>query len=1226
MSVFSLYVEKKPEYAGETAAVLADLRGFVGTGSINGVRIVNRVFVEGISKATFDDIKNTILYDTATDIAYDAPPDFTGFRVFASELLPGQFDQEAALYAQSIALAIGTAPSEVRVRCTKIFAFAGDVSDKDFAAAKAWLINHVESRETTLTVPNTLLIEYADAEDVAVISGFTTFGTDELKALLKDLSLAMDLEDLLFCQAYFRDEEQRDPTMTEIKMIDCYWSDHCRHTTFLTHLESVEFEDTAIKESYDRYLALRAELGRQDKPVTLMDLATIGARVLKARGILTDVDESEEVNACSVKIKVNVDGKPQDWLLMFKNETHNHPTEIEPFGGASTCLGGAIRDPMSGRSYVYQAMRITGASDPRTEFSQTLPGKLAQRKICRTAAAGYSSYGNQIGAATGHIQEIYHPGYVAKRMELGALVGAAPAENVVRECPAAGDIVILLGGKTGRDGCSAAAGSSKSHTASSLETGGSEVQRGDAPEERKIVRLFRNPEATKLIKRCNDFGAGGVSVAIGELADGLDINLDKVPAKYGGLNGTELATSESQERMAIVIAAENVSKFTELAGAENLDVAIVATITDNSRMSMTWRGKTIVDLARSFLSSNGAAKRASAKICSPAIENSQYSELDRKAFTEFMNGLNMCSQKGLVDRFDSSVGAATMLAPLGGVHQLTPAQVMAARVPVLGAETTTCSLMAWGFDPFISAQSPYHGAAAAVVHSIAKLVAAGGTRKKCWLSFQEYFERLHNDQTRWGKPTAALLGALDAQVGLECGAIGGKDSMSGSFDNIDVPPTLVSFAVSVAEADNIISTEFKQAGSKVYFLNPNCGTFEQFDFAALRSFFDNIEKLIASGKVRSAWAVGSGGTAEAIAKMSFGNRIGFAASKPLTTEPVFGGFILEVDELQGFEDSLIGVTTNDAAITLSNGETIDLVHLQAAWSQTLEEVYPTSAEQSAAVSAISYESKAPLISSTKAASPKFVLPLVIGTNSEYDLERAIVKAGGCAESIVIRNNSKNNLESSIHAFEQAIRSAQCLVLPSGDISTSFIVSLLQHDAVRDAVSELLEKRDGLVYGVGAGFRALVKLGLLPGGEFARTASGRPYTVTNNVIGRHQATMVNVRIASNKSPWLSKFNVGDCAILPFSSEYGRFIADESLIKELAVNGQIATQFADLCGAPSMDVRFNPGGSAYAVEGLTSPDGRIFGRLCNSERTNSGLFVNIPGNKEIDVFAGAVNYFK
>ena len=1291
MPVLSFYTE-----VNEGEAIIADLNAVLENPIIglNRIRVIKRFFIEASNLEASNIEKTNIKIDADYTLLDDL--NITG-RTFAVESLPGQFDQEAYICAQCIAMELLSEPPIVRF--AKIYELEGDISNDDFEIIKNWIINPVESRESSLDVPKTLVVDYGLAEDglaeevteevaiareVAIVDGFISLDDEGLKAKIKELNLAMDLADLSFCQGYFKDKEGRDPTITEIRMIDTYWSDHCRHTTFLTVIDHVEIDDEVIQKSYDRYLGLREALQKKDTPITFMDMATIGARALKAKGILTEMDESEEVNAACVKIQADVKGKLENWLLYFKNETHNHPTEMEPFGGAATCLGGGIRDPLSGRSYVHQAMRITGAGDPRTTLKNTLPGKLTQRKICRTAADGYSSYGNQVGVPSGHVFEIYHPGYVAKRMELGALVAAAPESNVVRSEPVAGDVVILLGGKTGRDGIGGATGSSKVQQANALETSGAEVQKGDAPEERKIIRLFRNPEATTLIKCCNDFGAGGISVAVGELADGLDINLNSVPAKYGGLDGTDLAISESQERMAVVVAQKNAAKFIELADAENLDATIVAVVTDKQRVNMTWNGKTVVSLARDFLNSNGVQKHATIKIEAPVPlplpQNEEYLTLNENEMSALLSDLSFCSQKGLVQQFDHSVGAGTVLAPLGGMRQLSPVQVMAAKLPVLEGDTNTCSLMSWAYDPFVSEKNPYYGAMAAVVHSVAKIIAAGGSRKKCWLTFQEYFESLGDSPVRWGKPAAALLGALDAQMGLECAALGGKDSMSGSFEGyIDVPPTLISFAVSVAEITNIISTEFKGVGNKVYYLcSQSESQSEISDFDTLRSFFDKIESLISSGKVKSAWAVGAGGIAEAVAKMSFGNGIGLEAVKPLTKKPGFGGFVIEVEEASSdsegclgdclldnclldnylddclevcLEDCLLGTTTKEYTIkytiqstnqstiqstnqstnqsinqstnqstTTPNGIDINMKNVQDAWEHTLSDIYPARAkhEDYPAIShCIScYKEKSPIIFGGSVASPTFVMPLFPGTNSEYDMQKAITAAGGQADIIVIRNRSKEDIAESIQILEKALSSAHGLVLPGGDVSANYIVSLFRDPRLRTALDDLVDKRDGLVCGIGGGFRALTKLGLLPG------------SLTGNHIGRHQSILARVRIISDKSPWFkgcvvgheagheAGFKVGYEAIVPVSSTYGRFAADESVICSMVENGQITTQYID---------GLNPFGSAHSIEGVTSADGRILGRMGHAERSYNELFVNIPGNKEMNIFEGAVRYF-
>ena len=1231
MDVYGIYVEKKAEFAEEAAAVAADLRLALQI-QIEKVRIINRYLAQGISAQDFEAAKNTIFSEPPVDTVYEELPHFEDARVFAVEFLPGQFDQRADSCAQCISLATGK--ERPVIHSSRIYALYGKITDDEFSRIKSWLINPVESREASLEKPRTLLQKYNKPQDVQNIEGFISLSNGALDELRVTMNLAMDTQDILFCQEHFLGQEKRDPTVTEIRVLDTYWSDHCRHTTFLTELDEVNIEDETLRESYKNYLETRGFTGRDAKPVTLMDIATIGAKALKKRGLLPDLDESEEINACSVKIKADVDGAEQDWLLMFKNETHNHPTEIEPFGGAATCLGGAIRDPLSGRAFVYQAMRVTGAADPLQSAASTIGGKLPQRKICRTAAAGYSSYGNQIGLATGHVHEIYHPGYAAKRMEIGAVIGAAPVENVIRQTPQPGDVVILLGGRTGRDGIGGATGSSKSHTSLSLETCGADVQKGNAPEERKLQRLFRNPEAARLIKRCNDFGAGGVSVSVGELADGLLINLDKVTKKYEGLDGTELAISESQERMSVVTTANDAKTFIELAAAENLEAVIIAEVTEEKRLVMNWNGKTIVNLSREFLNSNGAEKHAKARIA-PLKLSCTKNEPDAEQLEKFIADLNICSQKGLVDRFDSSIGAATVIAPYGGKYQLTPSQVMAAKIPVLNGETKTCSLMSWGFDPEISSVSPYHGAVFAVTMSLAKIIAAGGSRKRCWLSFQEYFERLRDDPLRWGKPVSALLGALDAQLGLEIAAIGGKDSMSGSFtlkngDNIDVPPTLVSFAVSTAKIDVIVTPEFKRAGSYVYLYTPPCPVFEKADFTALREYFDTAEKLIAGRKILCAWAAGSGGTAEAVVKMCAGNRIGFKTEQALSFQPGFGGFIFETDApLQ--TGGLLGRTTDEYTLSTKTFS-IPLDKLQSAWEKTLEPVYPYNIGQKGKTEAFFYEKGVTIRAKERYAKPKFIIPVFPGTNSEYDTARAIEKAGGQAQIFVIRNLTPSFIAQSAGAFEKAVRSAQGLVIPGGfsggdepDGSGKFITAFIRNPAVCDSVTELLQKRDGLVCGICNGFQALVKLGLVPYGEIRAMTQDSP-TLTFNTIGRHQAVLVRTKITSNKSPWLSRLELGAHYIVPISHGEGRFIANEEQIRRLSANGQIATQYVDLEGSPSQDIRFNPNNSNFAIEGITSPDGRVFGRMAHNERFDDGLFRNIPGIRKMDIFAGAVDYFR
>jgi len=1228
MSVYEIYTEKKCDLAVEAESLKKELNLALQTEKITKIQILYRYFVEGISQKDFQAVKDTIFSNPPVDIIYNSLPSFNEARIFAAELLPGQFDQYADTIAQCIA--ISGVNEKINVHFSKIYAVYGSFSDEDFIRIKSWVINPIESRESSLEKPQTLFQKHNEPKEISILGGFISLSDSSLEELRVSMNLAMDLSDMKFCQAYFRIEEKRDPSITEIRVLDTYWSDHCRHTTFLSELD-IKIDDEVINESYQKYLKLRASLNRSEKPITLMDMATIGAKVLKQRGILTDLDESDEINACTVKIKVDVDKKEQDWFLMFKNETHNHPTEIEPFGGAATCLGGAIRDPLSARAYVYQAMRITGASNPLQSAADTLPGKLPQLKICRTAAAGYSSYGNQIGAATGLVHEIYHPGYAAKRMELGAVIGAAPAENVVRKTPQSGDVVILLGGRTGRDGIGAAASSSKSHSSASLETCSADVQKGNPPEERKIVRLFRDPNATKLIKRCNDFGAGGVSVSVGELADGLIIDLDKVPVKYEGLDGTELAISESQERMSVVIAKKDTADFTSLAAKENLEATVIAEVTDKARLVMNWQGKAIVDLSREFLNSNGAKKFAKAVIDDQQAVNNDLFKVN-KALSEnelekFAGNLNICSQKGLTGIFDSSIGAATVIAPLGGKYQLTPAQVMIAKIPVLNGDTKTCSLMSWGFDPELSTLSPYHGAIFAVVHSIAKIIASGGRRSKCWLSFQEYFERLRDIPQRWGKPAAALLGALEAQIGLETAAIGGKDSMSGSFENIDVPPTLVSFAVSTAKIENIVTPEFKHSGSNVYLLKPPLNSFEKCDFAALRDYFDAVENLITQGKILSAWAIGSGGTAEAIIKMCVGNRIGFTAEKELSAGSGFGGFIVETKENLNYE--LLGRTTEKYLLKTKSFDIL-FSRLQALWEKTLEPVYPYLIKQEGKTETFSYDSTknknvrdGSCGSWLKNNKPRFLIPVFPGTNGEYDSARAIEKAGGTVEVFILRNLTPAGISESTNEFVNVLSSVQVLFISSGS-AAGLITSFIRNPVITDAIMELLQKRDGLICGINSGFQALLKLGLLPYGEIRDITEDSP-ALTFNTIVRHQSTLVNTKIVSNKSTWLSHFEIGEQFIVPVSSAEGRFIAEENVVQRLADNGQIATLYTNFEGVTSQDIRFNPFNSAFAIEGITSPDGRIFGRMAHNERFEEGLYRNIPGIRKMDIFAGAVKYF-
>jgi len=1234
MSVFRIYVEKKPEFAVEAQSVLNDVQTALRL-SISGIRILNRYDVDKLSQEDFEASINTVFSEPAVDVTYTELPEISGNqRVFAVEYLPGQFDQRADSCEQCIQIL--RQGERCRVKNARVYIINGNITDSEFDKLKAYLINPVESREASLDTVRTLDTNYEIPTTVEELEGFIMLNDAGLNAFVEKFGLAMDFDDIKFCQDYFRNTEKRNPTITEIRMIDTYWSDHCRHTTFLTNVKNVDIKTPYIKETYDMYLDVRKELGREEKPVTLMDIATLAAKKLKADGLMPDLDESEEINACSVKIKVDIDGELQDWILMFKNETHNHPTEIEPFGGAATCLGGAIRDPLSGRSYVYQAMRVTGAANPLVPVEDTITGKLPQRKITVGAANGYSSYGNQIGLATGHVSEIYHPGYVAKRLEIGAVVGAAPAENIRREAPVPGDVVVLLGGKTGRDGCGGATGSSKSHTLESLESCGAEVQKGNPPEERKLQRLFRNPEVTRMIKRCNDFGAGGVSVAIGELTDGLVINLNAVPKKYEGLDGTEIAISESQERMAVVISPEDLDRFMEEAKKENLEATLVADVVAEPRLKMNWNGNTIVNLSREFLNSNGASKYTDIVIEEPTNESKVEVTDCADSWTELMANLNVCSQKGLVEKFDSTIGAGTVLMPYGGVYQLSPSQAMAAKIPVLEGETNTCSIMGWGYNPVISEKSPYHGAMTAVIESIAKVVAAGGTYKKCWLTFQEYFERTQNDPKRWGKPLAALLGAFKAQLEMGCGAIGGKDSMSGTFEQIDVPPTLVSFAVSTAKADKVVSTEFKSADSKVIMLTPDYDENGLPVFDSIKSVFDKVEEIIADGRANAVWTIGYGGVAEGIAKMCFGNKIGFEFTSKLTAQqlfkPCYGSFIIELNGDAKQSENVIGITRNEYKV-MNFDYSISLDSLQRTWESKLELVFPCRIKTTEATpQEYSYPTTKKLAPAIKAAKPRVLIPVFPGTNCEYDTARAFEKAGAIAETIVIRNMASGDIEASVEQVEKAIANSQIIMIPGGfsggdepEGSGKFITAFFRNPKIKDAVHELLKNRDGLMLGICNGFQALIKLGLVPFGEIVDMTDESP-TLTFNTIARHQSMMVNTRIASNKSPWLYGCEVGDIHTIPISHGEGRFVAPLSLIQRLANNGQIATQYVDMDGKPTMDIRYNPNTSIDAIEGITSPDGRVFGKMGHSERKGEYICKNVQGNKDQKIFESGVAYFK
>jgi len=1229
--VYRVFVEKKKGLANEAKALLNDARTLLGINELKDVRVINRYDAEHITKELFDYACKTVFSEPQLDIVSEEPELKTAV-VFAVEYLPGQFDQRADSAAQCIQI-ISQGERPV-VRAAKVYALYGNLSDAQVAEIKKYVINPVDSREASLELPKTLNVDYDVPTEVKILDGFTSLDRAGLAEFISDYGLAMDIDDITFCQQYFV-SEKRDPTITEIRMIDTYWSDHCRHTTFLTVIDDVKFEDALLQKAYDDYIAVRKELGRT-KPICLMDLATIAVKYLKKQGKLDRLDESEEINACTVKIDVEVDGKTEPWLLLFKNETHNHPTEIEPFGGAATCIGGAIRDPLSGRSYVYGAMRVTGAADPLKPVSETISGKLPQRKIVTTAAAGYSSYGNQIGLATGIVDEIYHDGYAAKRMEIGAVIAATPAENVRREVPAAGDIVILLGGSTGRDGCGGATGSSKSHTSKSLESCGAEVQKGNAPEERKLQRLFRNKEACRMIKRCNDFGAGGVSVAIGELADGLEIDLNAVPKKYEGLDGTELAISESQERMAVVIEAKDLERFLELAESENLQASKVAVVKAEPRLVMNWNGKRIVDISREFLNSNGADKH----ITITAQELKPYAKEVSGGFVdiykEIAEDLNICSKRGLAERFDSTIGAGTVLMPFGGKNQLTPIQSMVQKISVEQKHTDDCSFMSWGYNPFITEKSPYHGAYLAVVESVCKLVASGASFKDVYLTFQEYFERLGKDGKRWGKPLSALLGAFEAQKELGIGSIGGKDSMSGSFEDLDVPPTLVSFAVTTGKVNEVISPEFKKAGNRVVLIFPEYGENNLPKAESLLSVFERVTELMRSGKAVSCYTPTLGGIGEAVMKMCFGNGLGFCYDdNTMSPQGIFGycygAFLLEVtEEIDGAMN--VGVVTDDGKISLGS-ESISLEELLGIYENKLEGVYSCNIPDSKSpMKNFSYECKERVAPAIKVAKPKVLIPAFPGTNCEFDSAKVIRDAGGDPEIMVINNLTSSGIRQSIQAFADKLKDAQIVFIPGGfsggdepDGSGKFITAFFRNAQIKDRVTELLEHRDGLMCGICNGFQALIKLGLVPYGKIIDTDESCP-TLTYNTIARHQSRIVRTRIASNKSPWLSLCEVGEVYNVPISHGEGRFLASEELIKQLADNGQIATQYVDFDSNATSDVHFNPNDSMYAIEGITSPDGRVFGKMGHSERIGSGLYSNVPGNYDIRMFEAAVKYFK
>lgn len=1253
-------VEKREGFDLEAKALKKDLVESLHIDNIENLRILNRYDVEGISEEVYENAAKTIFSEPNLDVVYyEEIPKLNDERVFAIEFLPGQYDQRGDWAAQCVQIVNqGIRPA---INTAKVYILSGKITDEEFSKIKDYCINPVDSREASLEKPETLKMETEIPTTVEVLDGFIDLDENGLRTFVSEKGLAMTLGDLQHVQKYFKDTEKRNPTITEIKVLDTYWSDHCRHTTFMTEIENVKIEDgkfnDIVKEAYQMYLNSRDNVYvNRHKDICLMDIATVAVKELKKNGKLNDLDESEEINACSINVDVEVDGKMEKYLVMFKNETHNHPTEIEPFGGAATCLGGAIRDPLSGRSYVYQAMRVTGSADPRTTLEDTLPGKLMQRKITTEAAHGYSSYGNQIGLTTGQVAEVYDENFVAKRMEIGAVIAAAPKENVVRERPEAGDVIVLLGGKTGRDGCGGATGSSKEHSEESILTCSAEVQKGDAPNERKIQRFFRNKEVAQMIKRCNDFGAGGVCVAIGEIADSLDINLDLVPKKYDGLDGTELAISESQERMAVAIKKENKDKFIQLAVEENLEATHVATVTDTGYLRMFWNGKAIVDINREFLDTNGVKQTTDVHVTKVDEENTFFSSNEivkdvkcasmKDKFTKVLSDLNVCSQKGLVEMFDNTIGGNTVLMPFGGKYQATPTQGMVAKIPVLGGETNTSTIMTYGYNPKVGKWSPFHGALYAVVESVCKLVAIGGNYSTTRLTFQEYFEKLGNNPEKWGKPFSALLGAFYAQSKFEIPAIGGKDSMSGTFKDIEVPPTLVSFAVDTVDAKKVVSPEFKKADSKVVMLCVNKAENDVVDFEELKRNLDKVRELIHGNKVLSTYALGFAGVGEAISKMAFGNKIGFKfseeAEKAFTDDKLFeasyGNIVLELANddlcmLEGYNYVVLGSTVKEASIFIK-GEELALDELYKAHCSTLEPIFPTKTEEvKSKIETISYISQGEAKkSSLSIATPRVFIPAFPGTNCEYDSARAFERAGANASIRVFKNLTYKDIEDSIDTIVNEIKSSQIIMLPGGfsagdepDGSGKFIATVFRNPRVQEAINEFLTQKDGLMLGICNGFQVLIKLGLVPYGEIRVPSESAP-TLTYNNIGRHQAKIARTRISSNKSPWLAQTNVGDIHNIAISHGEGKFVASEDVMRELIANGQVATQYVDFNNEATYDIEFNPNGSFYAVEGITSADGRVFGKMGHSERIGEEVYKNIIGEKDQKIFESGVKYFR
>lgn len=1252
--VIRIFVEKRDGFNVLAKQTLWDIRHNLGMKCVTDLRYIVRYDIEGLTKDEYDKAKGIVLSEPNADVIYEESlPVEDGWRVFAMEYLPGQYDQRGDSAEQCIQLL--TQGERCRVLTARVIALKGDINDEELKKIENYLINPVESRLASLEKPQTLDIETPVPENVKRVEGFIKWNDDEMAQYYGSMGFAMTLDDLKFCRDYFRDTEHRDPSVTELRVIDTYWSDHCRHTTFLTRLSEVEVEKAAlgkvIEDALKEYYDTRDEVYGKDSTriVSLMDMALIGMKSLKKKGMIPDLDESDEINACSIEVPVTIDGKTEKWLVQFKNETHNHPTEIEPFGGAATCLGGAIRDPLSGRAYVYQAMRVTGSGDPTVAFKDTMHGKLPSRKITTGAAQGYSSYGNQIGLATGQVTELYDKGYVAKRMEIGAVIGASPKENVVREVPAPDDVIVLLGGRTGRDGCGGATGSSKAHTESSIETCGAEVQKGNPPTERKIQRLFRNPEVSKLIKRCNDFGAGGVCVAIGELADGLTVDLDKVTKKYDGLDGTELAISESQERMAVVLDKNDVDKFIKEAEKENLEATAVAVVTESPRLTMNWRGDKIVDLSREFLNTNGVTQVAKAYITAPKAEECYRGKCPEvlkdmpfeKAVSENMARLEVCSQIGLAERFDASIGAATVIMPFGGKAQLTPQEAMAAKIPLEKGETDDATAMSYGYIPGVSRWSPFHGSAYAVVESLSKLLAIGANPMTARLTFQEYFERLKDVPSRWGKPAAALLGAMQAQLKLGLPSIGGKDSMSGTFEDIDVPPTLVSFAVAMTKASKTVSAEFKKAGSKVIYVPvPKNKETLMPQWDKLIKMYNAVFALCESGKVLSASVVKEGGACASVCKACFGNGFGFKFAKELTNDELFaplsGSLVLELESGAELDADVLsydlGVVTDDAKVTMGD-KSVEISEILKKWTAPLEKVFPTQAEcPEIEVDAKLYTERNTKSPAIKTAKPKVFIPVFPGTNCEVDTARAFEKAGAEVEMLIVNNLTSKGIEETIVKMEQIIKSSQMIMLPGGfsggdepDGSGKFIATTLRNPRIADAVNDLLKNRDGLMLGICNGFQALIKLGLVPYGEIRELKPSDP-TLTFNTIGRHISHMAYTRVTSVKSPWFANVNAGDVFAVPVSHGEGRFMADIETVKALAQNGQIATQYVDLSGNPSDDIAYNVNGSVCAIEGITSPDGRVLGKMGHSERKGENLYKNVPFEKDQQIFESGVKYFK